>query len=190
MRIAKNLAKHVFCLEGDWDQDLRKKSSVTAALDFLQSNCGIRYIHKNCGTKENLKYYLSLWKQKRYEAYTIAYLAFHGHPKEIQVGKEFLNLEELAESLNGSCVNKIIHFGSCNTLDTDERQIRKFLETTRALCVCGFRSDIDFLESSVFDMLLLQKFQEFKDMQAVERDLNKNYKKLITRLNFRFMYLS
>jgi hypothetical protein len=189
MRIAKNLDKHVFCLEGDWDKDLRNKSSVSAALDFLQANCDIDYIHKNCGTKETLKYYLQQWKQKKYKKYTIAYLAFHGHPEKIQIGKEFLNLDELAEMLNGSCVNKIIHFGCCNTLDTDEKSIRKFLQTTRALCVCGFRRDIDFLESSVFDMLLLQKFQEYKDIAAVDRDLKKNYRKLINRLDFRLNYL-
>jgi hypothetical protein len=188
MRIAKNLEKNVFCLEGDWDQDLRSKSSVTAALDFLQANCGINYIHKNCGTKENLVYYLSQWKQRKYKNYNIAYFAFHGHPEQIQIGTEYLGLEELAQIMNGSCVDKIVHFGSCNTLDMDDRKIRKFLDTTHALCVCGFRGDIDFLESSVFDMLLLQKFQEYKDMSAVDRDLKKNYKKLISRLNFRLMY--
>ena len=95
---------------------------------------------------------------------------------------------ELAEILNGSCVNKIIHFGSCNTLATDEKKVRQFLEKTQALCVCGFRTDIDFLESSVFDMLLMQKFQEYKDIKAVDRDLKKNYRKLITKLDFRLIY--
>ncbi len=189
MRISKHLAKHVFCLEGDWEQDLRSKSSIAAALDFLQANCSIKYIHKNCGTKENLKYYLTLWKQRRYRDYTICYLAFHGKPEKIQIGNEFLDLTELAEILNGSCVDKIIHFGSCNTLDTNAKGIRKFLETTHALCVCGFKTDIDFVESSVFDMLLLQKFQEYKDMGAVERDLKKNHRKLIHRLDFRMSYL-
>lgn len=188
MRFATHFQKHVFCLEGDWEKDLRKKSSVGAALEFLKTNCGINYIHKNCGTKDNLKYYLSLWKQQRYKDYTIAYLAFHGHPEQIMIGREYLNLDELAELLNGSCVNKIIHFGSCNTLDTDERKIRKFLESTKALCVCGFKSDIDFLESSVFDMLLMQKFQEYRDVKAVDLDLKRNYKKLISNLNFRLMY--
>jgi hypothetical protein len=188
MRIAKDFAKHVFCLEGDWENDLRKKSSVSAALEFLRANCNINYIHKNCGTKENLKYYLKMWKQRRYKDYTICYLAFHGHPEILEVGNENLTLTELAELLNGSCVNKIIHFGSCNTLATDERKVRQFLETTQALCVCGFRTDIDFLESSVFDMLLMQKFQEYKDIKAVDRDLKKNYRKLITKLDFRLIY--
>lgn len=188
MRVAKDFAKHVFCLEGDWENDLRKKSSISAALEFLRTNCNINYIHKNCGTKENLVYYLSRWKQKRYEAYSICYLAFHGYPETIKVGQETLALPELAELLNGSCVNKIIHFGSCNTLDTNERKVKKFLKTTQALCVCGFRTDIDFLESSVFDMLLMQKFQEYKNIQAVDRDLKKNYRKLISKLDFKLIY--
>jgi hypothetical protein len=60
---------------------------------------------------------------------------------------------------------------------------------THALCVCGFKTDIDFLESSVFDMLLLQKLQEYKDIKAVDRELKRNYRKLIGRLDFRLMYL-
>jgi hypothetical protein len=188
MRIARDFAKHVFCLEGDWESDLRKKSSVGAALEFLRTNCNINYIHKNCGTKENLIYYLSMWKQRRYKDYSICYLAFHGFPDVIEIGTEHLALPELAEILNGSCVNKIIHFGSCNTLDIEEKKIRQFLETTQALCVCGFKTDIDFLESSVFDMLLMQKFQEYKDIRAVDRDLKKNYRKLISKLEFKLIY--
>ena len=87
----------------------------------------------------------------------------------------------------GDWVNKIIHFGSCNTLATDERKIKQFLEKTQALCVCGFRTDIDFLESSVFDMLLMQKFQEYKDIKAVDRDLKKNYRKMISKLEFKLV---
>jgi len=188
MRIAKSFTKHVFCLEGDWEKDLRKKSSIGAALDFLQANCNIQYIHKHCGTKENLAYYLSRWKQKRYKDYSICYLAFHGHPEVIEVGNEHVDLSELADMLNGSCVNKIIHFGSCNTLDTDSAKVRDFLEKTQALCVCGFRTDIDFLESSVFDMLLMQKFQEYRNIKSVDRDLKRNYRKLITKLEFKLLY--
>ena len=188
MRIAKDFTKHVFCLEGDWEKDLRKKSSVGAALEFLKTNCNIDYIHKTCGTKENLIYYLSQWKQRRYKNYSICYLAFHGQPETIEIGNEDLALQELAEILYGSCVNKIIHFGSCSTLDTDDRRIKEFLATTQALCVCGFRTDIDFLESSVFDMLLMQKFQEYKDIRAVDRDLKKNYRKMMNKLDFRLIY--
>jgi hypothetical protein len=188
MRIAQNFQKNVFCLEGEWEKDLRDKSTVAAALEFLQANCGIQYIHKNCGTVENMKYYLSQWKQAKYKHYSICYLAFHGQPEQIEVGDGSLNLEQLAQILNGSCRNKIIHFGSCNTLNTDAKSIQQFLDTTKALCVCGFKTDIDFVESSVFDMLLLQKFQEYKDMSAVKRDLDKNYRKLIRKLDFRIHY--
>ena len=188
MKIAKNLTKHVFCLEGDWNLDLRNKSSIAAALEFLQTNCGVKYIHKNCGTRENLQYYLKLWKQKRYQDYTICYLAFHGHPETIKVGTEDVNLDELAEMLNGSCHNKIIHFGSCNTLDTDERNIRRFLDTTKALAVCGFKTDIDYLESSVFDMLLIENLQQYKDVSKVHTNMHKEHRRLVRKLDFRMLY--
>jgi hypothetical protein len=37
-------------------------------------------------------------------------------------------------------------------------------------------------------MLLMQKFQEYKDIKAVDRDLKKNYRKLIKKLDFRLIY--
>src|SRR5688572_7328462 len=127
MRIAKNYKKNIFCLEGDWVRDLRNKSSITAALIFLQHNCDIKYIYKQCGTKANLKYYLSLWRQKKYAAYSICYLAFHGEHESIKVGEDLISLDDLGDMLTGSCKDKIIHFGSCKTLNTDNKTILRFL---------------------------------------------------------------
>lgn len=189
MRIAKNYRKDIFCLEGDWHKDLRDKSSILAALAFLQQNIGIKYIYKQCGTKENLAYYLNKWKQKKYGAYSICYLAFHGQPENIQVGKDYVSLDELADMLEGSCKDKIIHFGSCNTLATNQHNINRFLKKTEALCVCGFKTDIDFVQSSAFDMLLLQLFQEYRDITKVERDINRLYKGLVKTLEFKLVYL-
>ncbi|HVA99475.1 MAG TPA: DUF6642 family protein [Bacteroidia bacterium] len=189
MRIAKNYKKDIFCLEGDWQKDLRDKSSINAALTFLQQNFNIRHIYKQCGTRENLEYYLSLWKQKKYAAYSICYFAFHGEPESIKVGKEFVTLDELGDMLADSCKDKIIHFGSCKTLDTNRKNIIRFLERTGALCVCGFETDIDFLESSVFDMLLIEKFQKYKDISKVERDIRYYYGTLVRKLKFNILYL-
>ena len=189
MKIAKNYKKYIFCLEGHWEKDLRDMSSIQAALMFLQHNCYIKHIYKHCGTRETLEYYLHYWKQKKYSAYSILYLAFHGEPESIKVGKEFISLDELGDMLEGKCQDKIIHFGSCQTLDTDHRNIVRFLEKTGALCVCGFRTEIDFVESSVFDMLLIQKFQEYKDVSKVERDIKRYYRGMVRKLDFKLVHL-
>jgi len=189
MKIAKNYKKHIFCLEGDWQRDLRNKSSITASLMFLHQNFDIQYIYKQCGTKENLQYYLSIWKQKKYKNYSICYLAFHGKNDSIQVGKELIGLDELGDMMEGACKDKIIHFGSCQTLNTDPRNIIRFLEKTGALCVCGFKTEIDFLESSVFDMLLIEMFQKYKDVSKVDRDINRYYRTLVRKLEFKLVHL-
>ena len=189
MKIAKHKIKHVFCLEGDWNHDLKDQTSVKTALEFLQQNSDIKFIHRNCGTKENLRYYLSKWKQKKYEKYSIGYLAFHGEPGFILIGNEKVSLDELAEMLEGSCKDKIIYFGSCNTLDIDTRKIKTFLKTTDALCVCGFKTEIDFVASSVFDMLLIEMFQEYKNITSVEREIKEYYNCLIKLLEFKLVHL-
>ena len=189
MRIAKSYKKNVFCLEGDWQKDMRDNSSIRAALMFLKENLSIKYIYKQCGTRENLEYYLTLWQQKKYADYSICYFAFHGVPESIQVGKEFVTLAELADMLQGSCQDKIIHFGSCKTLNTEPAVIKRFLEHTGALCVCGFETEINFVESSAFDMVLIEQFQQYKDMAMLDKNLRKNYRSFVKRLQVKMMYL-
>lgn len=188
MKISRNYKKDVYCLEGDWDSDLRSTSSVHAAMLFLQNNIGIKFIHRHCGTKESLAHYLKLWKSKKYSKYSICYFAFHGEPENLAVGKELVSLDELGEMLEGACKDRIIHFGSCKTLNTEKRNVMRFLNKTGALCVCGFKTEIDFLESSVFDMLLIDKFQQYKDVSCVDRDMNLYHENMVKNLEFKIFY--
>lgn len=189
MKIAKAYQKEVFCLEGDWSKDLKKQNSIMAALLFLKQNRNIDFIHRNCGTIENLSYYLLQWQLKRYSNYSILYLAFHGKPGQILINKTPIHLDELAEMLGSNCHNRIIHFGSCQTLNTDKRHIKRFLKKTNALCVCGFGKILPFVESSVFDILLIDMFQEFLDVSRVEANLKQNYSALMNRLEFKLIHL-
>lgn len=188
MKFAKTYQKHVYCLEGDWNKDLRDKSSVRAALTFLHQNFGIKFIHRHCGTKESLSFYLKTWKQKKYAPYSICYFAFHGKPGQIRIGKELVSLDELAETMKNSCKGKIIHFGSCETLNTERKNVMRFLEKTGAICVCGFKKEIDFLEGSILDMLLIDMLQDYMDISLVERDINQKYPSLVKKLEFKIFY--
>ena len=189
MKKAKAYDKDIFCLEGDWNTNLLKQNSVKAALDFLKENRDIDYIHRHCGTRENLAYYLQQWQLKRYAKYSIGYFAFHGKPGSILIGKDLISLEELADMLGDSCKNKIIHFGSCHVMNTDKRLIKKFLRRTNALCVCGFRKEIKFIEGSAFDILLLDLFQEFLDVSRVDAYVKSNYKTFAQKLDFTLIHL-
>lgn len=189
MKIAKSYKKHIYCLEGDWTDNLTIPQTIKSALEFLEVNSGIKFIHKNCVTKEQLSHYLKRYRLKKYQKYSICYLAFHGDPNLIYLGKEKITLDDLADIVEGDLTNKIVHFGSCSTLSINAKLIKRFIRKTNALSVCGYTSDVDFLPSSIFDMLFFEMCQEYKDMRCVDRDMKKYYGKLIRHLGFRFIYL-
>lgn len=60
-------SKGIFCLEGLWETDLRKPSTVQPILAFLKQNAGISYIYRDCGTHEKFKFYLSKFPQSQYK---------------------------------------------------------------------------------------------------------------------------
>lgn len=176
-------------MEGDWQKDLRKQSGISSSLMFLEQNCDIKNIHKHCGTKETLFYYLEQWKLKKYSSYSICFLAFHGFEGEIVIGKERATLEEIADELENSCKDKIIFFGSCLVLQAGQARIKNFLKKTGALCICGYKASVDFLTSSVFEMLVLDMLQKYKDISCVQRDIDLFYANLAKELEFKIYTL-
>lgn len=187
-------AKGVFCLEGAWYPNLKYNRSVRHMLELLSACEGARHIYKDCATMEELRFYLENWSQKRYRDYPILYLAFHGKPAILQVGKVHLSLDDVAALLEGKCARRIIHFGTCGTLDCHRRDIERFLKRTQAVAVCGFRGDIDWLKSTAFDLLMFEILQNYeisrRGMPAFYREVRRCYARLCTELGFRLEYLS
>ncbi|HLT35387.1 MAG TPA: hypothetical protein VK034_03855 [Enhygromyxa sp.] len=102
-----------------------------------------------------------------------------------------MSLDQLAELLNGKCKGKIIHFGSCSTLDKHGRTLNAFLRRTGALALLGYRGTTDWLDSAAFEILLLGEIQRRSltrpGMRAVERDVKKAAPGLTKRLGFRMV---
>ena len=91
--------------------------------------------------------------------------------------------------LGPNCHNKIIHFGTCHTLNTDLRHIKRFLRKTNALCVCGFGKEIKFVEGCVFDILLIDMLQEFRNIDSVENLIKLHYHSFAQKLGFKLVHL-
>ncbi len=188
MKFAKSYKKFVFCLEGNWRPDLRNRATIRSVLEFLSVNCNLSYIHRDCGTREEFIYYLRRWPQKRYEKYAIGYLAFHGQPGSLEINKRtYFELEELGEILEDKCAGRILHFGSCNVLDVSPARIQAFLRKTRCLCICGYRQPVDWIASSAFDLLLIDMFQYYKDVDALAKRIFESYRSLVRALHFRII---
>lgn len=108
---------------------------------------------------------LDKWKQNQFDSHPILFLAFHGLQGKIRIGDQRktenqIDLNTLGEHLRGACKDRIIHFGSCDTLSLHGRQLTRFVKTTGALAVCGYRETVDWNQSAAFELLVLAAMQD------------------------------
>src|SRR5687768_1853588 len=98
MQLSKFSEKNIFCLEGNWNHNLKDKSSIRTALEFIEENGNVKHIHKNCSTIDQLEALLNESALMRYKRYSIIYFAFHGDPGILHVGKKKkISLQEIGE---------------------------------------------------------------------------------------------
>jgi len=192
----KRKAKGIFCLEGDWEPDLRNRVTVDPLFQLLEhSNYPkIPYIRRDVGTVQEFEYYLKKWTLKRYIDYPILYFGFHGEPGLLQVGssrKPITNLDWIEDKLAGKCNKCIIHFVSCGTLDIHGKRLNKFLRITQALAVCGYKEDADWMLSAAFEVILLSELQKNSltrpGMKAVKQRVVGKARGLANDLAFRMI---
>ena len=152
----------VFAFEGDWEQDLKDKSSMRPTLETLHDlfqNEGFKFIYRRIGTPDELEYYVDEWLNERpkegYGDYRIGYFAFHGEKGQISPGGGNVSLEDLDDWINGRAQGRTIYFSSCSTLDLETKRIKSFLRSTKAKAVVGFTKNVNWVESAAFDLILL-----------------------------------
>ena len=170
MAKTKSDRKGIFCLEGDW-WGVKDRTSIEPTLRLLETADPLKvpYFHHDVGTIEEFRFYLRKWTGRQFDDYPILYLAFHGEPGGIAVGEgrnKTVKLDYLAELLEGACRGRVIHFGSCSTLDVHGHELNSFLRRTGACAVFGFRTDLDWLPSAAFDLLVLGYLQEVSFTRA------------------------
>jgi hypothetical protein len=190
--------KGVFCLEGDWEKDLWSRTSIGPVLELLEKSGypKVPFIRRDVATLTEFDHYLGKWTQRRYDRYPILYLGFHGSPGALHVGygpqgKGHVDLDRLEERLAGRCRKRIIHFGSCGTLNIHGNRVRGFLRKTGALAVCGYKSEVDWMISAAFEIILFYELQynalTRPGMEALKRRIQYQVPRLKKQLKFRFM---
>ena len=167
------MKKGIFCLEGLWFDDLRKRSTVKPILDLLELNSEVPYLHSDCATRVELEFYLEKWKSSQYDRYPILYLAFHGLENGLLINDKLFSLEEISRQLTEKCKNRVIVFASCSTINTEMKNLKKFMRKTEALAICGYKKTVPWISSTSFELLLLATMQENaldgRGIEAVKR---------------------
>ena len=188
--------KSVFCLEGEWTDDLRHPSSIEPILQLLRNrDPRFAYIHRFVGTDAELRRYLTKWVLKRYATFPILYLACHGVSGSFLFSSSrrahAVTLDEIEECLEDKCRGRVICLGACDSLDAEGRRIERFLEKTRALAVCGYKGSVDWMKSTAFELMLLAELQasgpNVSGMRAANRRLKVEAASLVKSLGFRMV---
>jgi len=152
----------IYCLETRWTSSVKDKNSVRPILELIDLQTGCKHIYHNCATREEVEFMLKKWKTKSVkDNFPILYFAFHGKKGSIKLNndKRGVTLEELADILEGSCNNKILFFASCDTLAIPEDRAQAFLSRTGALAAIGYKSEVDWMMATAFELLVLDKLQ-------------------------------
>ena len=184
------LKKGIYCLEvGEWFGTLKKKHSVEPVLQLLRDSLlAVPYIHRDIATQVELLYYLKKWTQGRHRDYPILYLAFHGEPGRIKLCKQNgrgtdFDTEDLFAELQGKCHKRIIHFGACSVLDMHGHIVNRYLRDSDAAAISGYGGDVDWIDSSAFDMLYLAQLQSNQFTKAGIRAVRNRVMKLAPPLS-------
>jgi hypothetical protein len=172
----------IFCLEGEWDPDLRTRMSVEPVLELLERLGLITAIHRDVATKAELEYYLRKWLQPRYNNYLVLYLACHGSAAGIDLGHDEVSLAALADVLEDGCGNSTIYFGSCLAMDAPDDELKRFVARTGAKAMIGYSRAIDWLESAAFECLLLDRLAHGNRTDGLFNQLHRDHGAMAERL--------
>ena len=181
----------IFTFEGDWEPDLKDKSSIRPNLETLRDAYGIKFIHRQIGTPGELRYYVEKWLKKgrgHYRHYRVGHFALHGSPgvlwlEEGDVGVSFSKLQGW---INEGAKGRVIFFDSCSTIDISAKKIQAFLDSTKARAVVGFTKEVDWLESAAFELLVLHALTYFESPKKAELHLKEEYEEFVERLGLTF----
>jgi hypothetical protein len=165
-----------------WDRRTEDRLNVLPMLELISKTLNSKFSHLSCNTREELTYNLQLLRKRNYG---ILYFAFHGSPGKIHLHRDRVSLTELGEMMRQRFAGWIIHFGTCSTL-RKPREVERFVETTGASLVTGFTRDVDWIESSAFELLLFKAFQTYKSPKIVVRHLMTKYSQLAELAGFEY----
>jgi Family of unknown function (DUF6642) len=174
---SKNYRKNIVCLESLWTTDVENRLSVQPILELASKKNYIKTILLTCNTMEELEFNLGIVPRRN--GYGILYFAFHGFPGGIIMASSKAKLETIAGFMGKRFSNWVVYFGSCATLGIEKRRVFNFMEKTNALMAIGYKKRVNWMDSSVIDLLLLDYIQEYKDMRKFWDRFRRTYRGLI-----------
>lgn len=188
----------IFWLEIDrWGAGNPETTSVAHMFRHLTVVKEIPAEHRKIRTRDQFFSALEEWSLEYRHVYQVLYLAFHGDAGLLTISDSLnytngVSLAEIENALDSSGQGGIAYFASCGTIGVDKQRLGAFLGRTRFSAVCGYRGTVDWMDSSVFDLMLLGKLGtlarlDHETLEGARAIMKANMKGLQKRLQFRMM---
>ena len=182
----------VFCIESEWEKDLKDKKTVRPLLEIFETITGHPFIHRRVATESELKHFVNLWC-KKYSNYKILSFETHGN----KAGKlfldgddkdtsEYINLKEIIEVIQGRGKDRFLYLGGCSILNRNEKEFKKYLKETKLKALIGYTKEVGWIETCAFQLLIFQALLDYKTAVGAKNYLEK-HEQLVKELGMKFI---
>ena len=198
----KQHTKHnIICLEAEWEyseknSENRFSLNTLPMLNWLMEAYDCKVIYRRFRTKSDLKYYLDYFrthakdddKEEDFNKYDIIYFACHGKKKSLWIEGQTVPLATLVKWAKGFFKDKIIHFGSCQTM-SNKTDSKHFKRECQALMVSGYQKSVPAMDSSIADIAIMNDLLSNENIEVeryTDRDSKfyQKYKSILEDLDF------
>ena len=174
----------IWVAEAYWSAATADSRTVRPIMEILSANDVATSVHRHMNDEQDLIKTLTTVGRRENDKYSTVYIASHGSPGTIDVGDDSISLTDLAGVLPGGILDgKLVHFGSCSVL-RDEDSVSEFVSTTGARAATGFTTDVGWVESAAFDLLMLATYARYSSIGWFEKAMAREYGDLTTSLGF------
>lgn len=178
----------IYCVETVWE-DPASTLSVLPMLELLRRRWQMPFIHRDAVTQDEFFHHLENWHGM--DDYPILYLGYHGNSRGIwldenqkRVANNQILLSKIALVLEGKCKNRVVHFGSCSTVDVENKDTKELGKLTGVSAVSGYATDVDWMYSLAFELLYFETIQWIqwqRDYSRLSRDRMRECRTLLNK---------
>jgi uncharacterized protein DUF6642 len=186
--MARRAVPGLWTMEGAWSSSVRDVRTVRPVLQALRDMGQAKYAELRLNDPEDLLKQMIRWGQAQHSRFGIGYLALHGSPGKVYVGRRGVDLVELGNALpRRGLTSKVLHFGSCAVLDLPSKGRQELRDALGVRALTGFTEYVDWVESLAFELLLFDVLASYKRLDAAEAYIKRNHGAFARRLGFKLV---
>jgi len=164
--------RKLVCLETYWSDHGARAFSSESVQPFFQGlatqfDPALRIAHRFVESPTQLAAYTRragglLWNDPEVFDAPVYYLSFHGSPGTVRTALARLGPARLCKAFEGwgASYDNLVYFAACSVLSGASGRMfsERFLARSGCRAIVGYKTDVDWMESMLTDLLFLRRF--------------------------------